>query len=95
MSRQTPAATLRRLNAILALQGRTAAQLAAALGVSQGHLRHVVIGQRVPSAKLADGIRQAVTPDGWSFLSGEIDALPDTVAPKLDEAPRLAIAGAA
>jgi transcriptional regulator with XRE-family HTH domain len=74
-NRQPSPATLRRLSAVLALRGITVSKFAGALGVSDSHLRAVVIGERHGSERLLCALQDALGARDWQFVRGAIDSL--------------------
>jgi transcriptional regulator with XRE-family HTH domain len=75
-------AALRRLTAAAALTGLTITKLAERCRVTDVHLRAVVLGERMPSARLLDAIRRELGMEGWAFVRGLTDTLvmPGTAA---------------
>jgi hypothetical protein len=65
----------RRLKAVLALRGRTFAQLAGSLGISERHLRNQLDGRRL-SPRLFDALQRELG-EAWAFCVGRVAALTD------------------
>jgi len=72
--RSTPA-VLRRLTAVLALRGLSVRVFAARLGVSDGHLRGVLLGERNASERLMAALIEALGQADWLFIRGQVNTL--------------------
>ncbi len=68
-------APLKRFYATLALKGLHLAEMARRCGVSNAHLRAVILGERRPSERLALTLQAEVGQQGWAFVSGQVDVL--------------------
>jgi hypothetical protein len=67
----------RRFNAVLAFRGLNDLQFARLVGCSNVHLRAVVLGERIPSARLAKAIRTQLG-EHWAFVMGKSTCLRDS-----------------
>ena len=76
-------AILRRLTAVLALHGLSVRAFATGIGISDAHLRAVLLGERKPSERVAQAIREHLGAAGWQFVRGQVDvlAMPGTKVP--------------
>jgi transcriptional regulator with XRE-family HTH domain len=74
-NRRPSPATLRRLSAVLALRGTTVSQLATKLGISDSHLRAVVIGERRGSERLLTALQDDLGSADWQFVRGLVDVV--------------------
>lgn len=75
--------SMRRLTAVLALRGHSVRSFARLCGRSIGHVRFVLLGERVPGEELRDILRDALTAEEWRFVRSETNTL--TVPPSFDE----------
>jgi transcriptional regulator with XRE-family HTH domain len=68
-------ASLRRLRAVLALRDLSIVEFAETLGISDSHLRLVVLRERKPSPRLLRALVEALGAQAWTFVCGAEDVL--------------------
>lgn len=76
--------SIRRLRAASALRGLTLSELASRCQVCDSHLRGVITGERRPSERLVEALKEQLGDAGWAFVRGQTDELrmPDSVGPE-------------
>lgn len=68
--------TFHRCRVALCAVGLCVDRSAREIGVSAGHLKRVLQGERIPSQRLLQRLQEVLGPAAWAYALGESDVLP-------------------